>query len=77
AVIEAEDLGVTSKNVDEMKKSDNIRVKRLLGVTPGIGKALGLQEDWAYQVIKQVGNFGEIYDRSLGQGSPYKLDRGL
>jgi general L-amino acid transport system substrate-binding protein len=77
ALIEAEDLGVTSKNVEEMKGSDNIRIKRLLGVTPGIGKAMGLPEDWAYQVIKQVGNFGEIYDRSLGAASPYKLDRGL
>jgi general L-amino acid transport system substrate-binding protein len=77
ALIEAEDLGVTAKNVDEMKKSANMRVKRLLGVTPGVGKALGLPEDWAYNVIKKLGNFAELYDKSLGSASPYKLDRGL
>lgn len=76
ALIEAESLGVNSENVDEMKGSDNIRVQRLLGVVPGFGAALGLEDDWAYQVIKNVGNFGQIYDRTLGDGSPYKLDRG-
>jgi general L-amino acid transport system substrate-binding protein len=77
AMIEAEDLGVTSKNVDEMKGSDNIRIKRLLGVTPGIGKPMGLPEDWAYNVIKTIGNFGEVYERTMGTNSPYKLPRGL
>lgn len=76
-MIEAEDLGITSKNVDEMKGSDNIRIKRLLGVTPGIGKALGLPEDWAYKVIKSIGNMGEVYERTMGMNSPYKLQRGL
>lgn len=77
AMVEAEELGVTSKNADEMKASDNTRIKRLLGVTPGIGKALGLPEDWAYNVIKTIGNYGELYERTMGAGSAYKLDRGL
>lgn len=77
ALVEAEDLGVTSQNIDAMKRSDNIRVKRLLGVTPGIGKALGIHDGWAADVIKAVGNYGELYEKSLGAKSPYKLDRGL
>ena len=49
----------------------------MLGVTPGMGKALGLDEKWAYNAIKAVGNYGEIFDRNLGAGSPLKLERGL
>ena len=77
ALIEAEERGVTSKNVDEMLKSDDPNVKRLLGVTPGMGKSLGLDEKWAYNAIKQVGNYGEIFDRNVGKNSPLKLERGL
>ncbi|MBX6368226.1 MAG: amino acid ABC transporter substrate-binding protein [Rhodospirillales bacterium] len=77
ALIEAEEKGVTSKNVDEMLKSDDPNVKRLLGVTPGMGKSLGLDEKWAYNAIKQVGNYGEIFDRNVGKNSPLKLERGL
>jgi general L-amino acid transport system substrate-binding protein len=76
-MIEAEEKGITSKNVDEMKKSDDPQIKRLLGVTPGMGKALGVDEEWAYRIIKQVGNYGESYDRNLGPNSSVKLDRGL
>jgi general L-amino acid transport system substrate-binding protein len=77
AMIEAEEYGVSSQNVDEMLKSDNPGIKRLLGVTPGMGKALGVDETWAYTIVKQVGNYGESFDRNLGMKSPLKIDRGL
>jgi general L-amino acid transport system substrate-binding protein len=77
AQIEAEEYGITSKNVDEMLKSDNPTIKRILGVTPGMGKALGLDEKWVYNIIKQVGNYGEMFDRNVGKGSTLKIDRGL
>jgi general L-amino acid transport system substrate-binding protein len=77
AMLEAEEYGITSKNVDEMLKSDNPSVKRLLGVTPGMGKALGVDEKWVYNIVKQVGNYGESFERNVGMGSPLKIDRGL
>ncbi|MEA2799919.1 MAG: ral L-amino acid transport system substrate-binding protein [Rhodospirillaceae bacterium] len=77
ALFEAEEYGITSKNVDEMLTSDNPAIKRILGVTPGMGKALGVSERWVYDIVKQVGNYGEIFDRHLGMGSPLKIERGL
>jgi general L-amino acid transport system substrate-binding protein len=77
ATIEAEEKGLTSKNVDEAKSSPDPTVKRLLGVTPGLGKDLGLDEAWAYNIIKQVGNYGEIYERNVGMDSKLQLPRGL
>ena len=77
AMLEAEEYGITSKNVDDMLKSTNPNVQRILGVTPGMGKNLGLDDKWAYNIIKQVGNYGESYDRAMGKESPLKLDRGL
>jgi general L-amino acid transport system substrate-binding protein len=77
AMIEAEELGITSKNIDEQLKSTSPRVQRFLGVTPGNGKALGLNEKWAYNIIKQVGNYAEIFERSVGKNTPLKLERGL
>jgi general L-amino acid transport system substrate-binding protein len=77
ALIEAEELGITSKNVDEMLKSTDPQIQRFLGVTPGMGKALGLDEKWAYNIVKQVGNYGEIFDRNVGPKTPLKLERGL
>jgi len=77
ALIEAEDLGITSKNVDAMLTSDDPNVQRFLGVTPGNGQALGGDEKWAYNIIKKVGNYAEIFDRNLGPSTPMKLDRGL
>ena len=76
AMIEAEEYGITSKNVDEMLKSDNPTIKRILGVTPGMGKALGVDEKWVYNIIKQVGNYGEMFERNVGQGSTLKIARG-
>jgi general L-amino acid transport system substrate-binding protein len=76
AMLEAEENGITSKNVDEMLKSDNPGIKRILGVTPGMGKALGVDEKWVYNIVKQVGNYGESFDRNVGMGSPLKVERG-
>lgn len=78
SMISAEEYGINSSNVDEMKKKTKVpNIKRLLGVTVGNGKSLGLDEDWAYNIIKQVGNYGEVFERNIGQGSPLKLERGL
>ncbi len=77
AVIEAEELGITAANVDEMQASELPEVQRILGVHGEIGKGLGLDNKWAYRTIKAVGNYGEIFDRNLGQGSKFKLERGL
>ncbi len=78
AMIEAEELGVTQANVDEMKaNSKNPGVRRLLGLEGIAGKGLGLNDDWAYQIIKQVGNYGEIFERNVGADSPLKIERGL
>jgi len=68
--------GITQKNVDDMAKSEAPDIKRMLGSTPGMGKALGLDEKWAYYAVKSVGNYGEIFDKHLGLGSPLKLERG-
>lgn len=76
AMMEAEEKGISQKNVDEMTKSEDPSIKRMLGTTPGMGKALGLDEKWAYNAIKLVGNYGEIFDKHLGLGSPLKLERG-
>jgi general L-amino acid transport system substrate-binding protein len=76
-MLEAEEYGINSKNVDEMLKSENPTIKRILGVTPGMGKALGVDEKWVYSIVKQVGNYGESFDRNVGMGSPLKIDRGL
>jgi len=77
AMLEAEEYGITSKNVDEMLKSSNPNVQRILGVTPGMGKNLGLDDRWAYSIIKQVGNYGESFEATVGQTSSLKLARGL
>ena len=79
AMLEAEEYGVTRANVDEMKGSPNPAVKRLLGADEknDMGKLLGLNRDWAYQIIKQVGNYGDVYERSVGPKTSLKLERGL
>ena len=77
ALLEAEELGVTSANVDEMLGSDNPAVKRLLGVEGDFGAPIGLTKDWAYQIIKLVGNYGEAFDRNVGPSTDIGLERGL
>ncbi len=76
-LINAEELGITSKNVDKMLKSKDPRIMRFLGVTEGNGKALGLDEKFAYNIIKQVGNYGEIFERNVGVNTPLGIERGL
>ncbi len=77
ALIAAEELGLTSGNVDSMKSSNQLDVRRFLGLEADLGAPLGLARDWAYQIVKQVGSYAEIFDRTLGAGSALKLDRGL
>ena len=77
AMIAAEELGITSKNVDQMVKSKDPKIQRFLGVTAGNGKALGIDEKWAYNIIKQIGNYGEIFERNVGVNTPLKIERGL
>mgnify|MGYP001416159103 CR=1 FL=1 len=77
ALLEAEELGVTSANVDEMLGSDNPAIKRLLGVEGDFGTPIGLTKDWAYQIIKHVGNYAETYERNVGPSTPIGLARGL
>lgn len=79
AMVNAEDAGITSANVDDMKANGGPDIKRMLGAEQGskIGADLGLSEDWAYNVIKHVGNYGEVFDKDVGAGSPLKIERGL
>ncbi len=76
AMLTAEENGVTSKNVDAMLKSDNPDIKRLLGVEGEMGKNLGLSKDFAFQIVKQVGNYAESFEATVGMGSPLKIARG-
>ncbi len=77
AMIAAEEMGITSRNVNRMKKSGDPDVQRLLGVIKGNGKAIGLNEAWAFNIIKQVGNYGESFARNVGKDTPLQLARGL
>lgn len=79
AMVTAEDFGITQANLDEMLKSENPDIKRFLGEEKDqtIGKDLGLDEKWAYNIIKAVGNYGESFERNVGTGSPLKIQRGL
>lgn len=76
ATIQAEEFGITSENVDEFLDSDNPEIMRLLGQEGNLGEQLGISDDFAYQVIKQVGNYGEIYDSHLGPDTIFNLERG-
>ena len=77
AMIEAEEREITKGNVASKRDSSDPAVKRFLGVTPGNGKALGLDEKWAFNIIQQVGNYGEIFERSVGARSALGFGRGL
>jgi general L-amino acid transport system substrate-binding protein len=76
ALVAAEEHGITSGTVDQMRTSDVLEVRRLLGVEGRLGKSLGLSADWAYQAIKQTGNYDELFERNLGMRSQLKLERG-
>ena len=77
AMVNAEELGVDSGNVDEMKGSDNPAIKRLLGTEGAFGEAIGLGNDWAYNIVKMVGNYGEVFERHVGPKTPLGIARGL
>lgn len=77
AMIEAEFLGLTSANAMEMKEKGKPSQKRLLGSEGDAGDKLGLSADWAYNIVSQVGNYGESFERNVGQGSPLKIARGI
>jgi general L-amino acid transport system substrate-binding protein len=77
ALIEAEELGLTRDNVDAKRASTEPEIRRFLGLEANLGQALGLPRDWGYQVVKNVGNYGEIFERTLGAKSDLKLTRGL
>jgi general L-amino acid transport system substrate-binding protein len=77
ATIQAEESGITSTNVDTFADTKNPDIQRILGLVPGTGKSLHLDDKWAYNIVKQVGNYGEIFERNVGANTPLKLDRGL
>jgi general L-amino acid transport system substrate-binding protein len=76
AMVNAEELGITSANADEMKGSENPAIKRVLGVDGEFGAALGVGNDWAYNIVKQVGNYGEVFNRNVGPDTPLAISRG-
>ena len=79
ALLNAEELGITKANVDEMKASDNPEIKRVLGqeADTKIGTDLGVSNDWVVNIVKAVGNYGEMFERNVGSGSPLKIARGI
>ena len=77
ALLDAEELGVSKANVDEKKTSDNPEIKRLLGSEGDFGTGIGLTNDWAYNIVKQVGNYGEIFDANVGPSTKLGIARGL
>jgi general L-amino acid transport system substrate-binding protein len=77
AMVNAEELGVSSKNVDEALKSNQPEIRRLVGTEGAYGEQLGLTKDWVVRILKQVGNYGESFDRNVGTGSKLGISRGL
>lgn len=77
AMINAEELGITSANIDEALKSKKPDVMRLVGTEGAYGEQLGLSKDWAARIIRRVGNYGEVYERNIGAGSRLRIPRGL
>jgi general L-amino acid transport system substrate-binding protein len=77
AMINAEEFGITSANVDEMKASTDPNVGRLLGTQDELGPQMGLGKEWAYNIVKQVGNYSEVFEATVGMGSPLEIARGL
>lgn len=77
AMINGEELGITMDNVEDMKISNSLVIKRFFGLEGNRGNGVGLEDDWAAEIIRQVGNYGEVFERNLGEGSSLKIDRGL
>jgi general L-amino acid transport system substrate-binding protein len=76
-MINAEELAITQKNVDEMSKSSKPELKRVFGSDGNLGEQLGLTKDWVTRIVKAVGNYGESFDRNVGAGSKLNIARGL
>ena len=76
AMIAAEYYGISSENIEEFMDSEDPAIRRFLGLDPGNGAALGLDDDFAYQIVKEIGNYAELFDRNVGAGSPLGLERG-
>ncbi|RAU18813.1 amino acid ABC transporter substrate-binding protein [Nitrincola tibetensis] len=77
AMINAEEMGITTANAEEMKSSNDPSIQRFLGVSGNMGELLGVSNDWAFNISKQVGNYGEVFERTVGTGSPLNIARGL
>ena len=77
AMLNAEEYNINKANLEEQMKSENPDIKRLLGTEGNFGEQLGLTKDWVYRIVKNVGNYGEVFERNLGQASPLKVARGL
>jgi general L-amino acid transport system substrate-binding protein len=77
AMLNGEEFGLTAKNIDSMANTTNPDIQRFLGINGEAGKMLGIDDKWAYNIIKQVGNYGESFDRNVGMGSALKIERGL
>ncbi|WBA10125.1 amino acid ABC transporter substrate-binding protein (plasmid) [Salinivibrio kushneri] len=77
SLINAEEYGITSENADDMLKSNDPNIQRILGVDGPKGKSLGLPDMWGYNVVKQVGNYGELFESQVGSGSPLNISRGV
>lgn len=77
ALISAEEMGISSETIDGLRASTNVDVRRFIGLEADLGRAMGLARDWSYQVVKQVGHYGEIFTRNVGSGSRLKLERGV
>jgi general L-amino acid transport system substrate-binding protein len=76
-MLDAEELNVNRANLEEQLRSDSPEVRRLLGAEGNFGEQLGLAKDWVYRIVKLVGNYGEVFERNVGRGSPLKIARGL
>ena len=77
AMLNAEELGITSKNIDEALKSSKPEIKRFVGTEGAYGEQIGLTRDWAVRIIRHVGNYGEVFERNVGIGSKLGIPRGL
>lgn len=77
ATLDAEELGVNSGNIDDMMNSEDPNVQRLTGTSEGMGEALGVDEAWSYNIVSQVGNYGEIFERNVGADTPLGFQRGI
>lgn len=76
ALVAADELGISQQNIDTLRGSANVDIRRFLGLEADLGRSLGLSRDWSYQVTKQVGNYGDVFDRNIGASSRLRLDRG-